>query len=248
LEKPSDPKAAALLVEFGAEDRPRSKQHNTSPRDLAINRKVIKPGSSSTRSPKPSSSPWNVREGPWVGGKNRPEGSTSFTEDVLFSAGAFGAGWPTYKNYLQSIGFIPGVAGHAAHGNLLSPQSQNLPWRADGLLPVTRFHGPSSWISSLRNMTALEGTGGGGAGNRPEHGDVRRISRGEKAPPMMWAHNTTARRSHGILAQDVILTRNPQPSPGKIWNILSANRGVTGSSQCIECGFCRTCLSSAMSP
>src|ERR1700734_1894599 len=59
---------------------------------------------------------------------------------------------------------------------------------------------------------------------------------GEKATAMMWRIKQLA-DPHGILAPDVILTRNPSLHLENLKSFPQIE-GVTGSSQCIECGFC----------
>src|SRR5258706_9063494 len=53
---------------------------------------------------------------------------------------------------------------------------------------------------------------------------------------MMWRIKQLA-DPHGILAPDVILTRNPNLHLENLKSFPQIE-GVTGSSQCIECGFC----------
>src|SRR5271168_1035818 len=53
---------------------------------------------------------------------------------------------------------------------------------------------------------------------------------------MMWRIKQLA-DPHGILAPDVILTRNPNLHLENLKSFPQIE-GITGSSQCIECGFC----------
>src|SRR5258708_12827826 len=53
---------------------------------------------------------------------------------------------------------------------------------------------------------------------------------------MMWRIKQLV-DPHGILAPDVILTRNPNLHLENLKSFPQIE-GVTGSSQCIECGFC----------
>jgi D-lactate dehydrogenase len=59
---------------------------------------------------------------------------------------------------------------------------------------------------------------------------------GERATAMMWRIKQLA-DPHRILAPDVILTRNPKLHLENLKSFPQIE-GVTGSSQCIECGFC----------
>ena len=77
---------------------------------------------------------------------------------------------------------------------------------------------------------------------KAEHGTGRNMAPflaaewGEKATAMMWRMKQLA-DPHGILAPDVILTRNPSLHLENLKSFPQIE-GVTGSSQCIECGFC----------
>src|SRR5713101_3512638 len=77
---------------------------------------------------------------------------------------------------------------------------------------------------------------------KAEHGTGRNMAPfvasewGEKATAMMWRIKQLA-DPHGILAPDVILTRNPSVHLENLKSFPQIE-GVTGSSQCIECGFC----------
>src|SRR6202162_855156 len=79
---------------------------------------------------------------------------------------------------------------------------------------------------------------------KAEHGTGRNMAPfvasewGEKATTMMWRMKQLA-DPHGILAPDVILTRNPNLHLENLKSFPQIE-GVTGSSQCIECGFCES--------
>src|SRR6266852_2580944 len=77
---------------------------------------------------------------------------------------------------------------------------------------------------------------------KAEHGTGRNMAPfvasewGEKATAMMWRIKQLS-DPHGILAPDVILTRNPNLHLENLKSFPQIE-GITGSSQCIECGFC----------
>jgi FAD/FMN-containing dehydrogenase len=130
--KTLDPKAAALLVEIGAEDSDllEATQHRVI--ELVSGARLIKPVEF-TSVAEAIELAWHVREG-LLGlvGKNRPEGSTLITEDVCFPPERLAQGAHDVQELLAKHGFIPGVAGHAAHGNLHFTLVANLTG-ADGL-------------------------------------------------------------------------------------------------------------------
>jgi len=69
---------------------------------------------------------------------------------------------------------------------------------------------------------------------------------GEKATAMMWRIKQLA-DPHGILAPDVILTRNPNLHLENLKSFPQIE-GVTGSRNASSCGFCEPVCPSAMSP
>src|ERR1700752_3363764 len=116
--KSLDPKAAALLVEIGAEDSDSLEATQHQVLELVSTARLINPVEF-TSVAEAIELAWHVREG-LLGlvGKNRPEGSTLITEDVCFPPERLAQGAHDVQELLATHGFIPGVAGHAAHGNL----------------------------------------------------------------------------------------------------------------------------------
>ena len=116
--KTLDPKAAALLVEFGAEDMRALEVLQNKVIELTSKASLIHPVEF-TSVAEAVELAWHVREG-LLGliGKQRPEGSTLITEDVCFPPERLAQGAKDVQELLGKHGFIPGVAGHAAHGNL----------------------------------------------------------------------------------------------------------------------------------
>jgi D-lactate dehydrogenase len=226
-----DPKAAALLVEIGAEDPDSLAETQRRVIELVSTARLIKPVEF-TSVAEAVELAWHVREG-LLGliGKNRPEGSTLITEDVCFPPERLAQGAHDVQELLARHGFIPGVAGHAAHGNLHFTLVANLEG-ADGR---SRY---SAFMTELVDLVVRKHDGS----LKAEHGTGRNMAPfvaaewGEKATAMMWRIKQLA-DPHGILAPDVILTGNPNLHLENLKSFPQIE-GVTGSSQCIECGFC----------
>jgi D-lactate dehydrogenase len=229
--KTLDPTAAALLVELGAEDMDSLEARQRRLLELVSSARLIKPVEF-TSVAEAIELAWHVREG-LLGlvGKNRPEGSTLITEDVCFPPERLAQGAHDVQELLAKHGFIPGVAGHAAHGNL------HFTLVADfgGADERSRY---SAFMTELVDLVVKKHDGS----LKAEHGTGRNMAPfvvsewGEKATAMMWRIKQLA-DPHGILAPDVILTRNPGIHLENLKSFPQIE-GVTGSSQCIECGFC----------
>src|ERR1700678_1805950 len=228
-----DPKAAALLVEVGAEDAKSLEAIQRRVLEVVSSARLIKPVEFTSVS-EAIELAWHVREG-LLGliGKNRPEGSTLITEDVCFPPERLAEGARDLQELLAKHGFIPGVAGHAAHGNLHFTLVADLTG-ADGLSRYAAF------MSELADLVVKKYDGS----LKAEHGTGRNMAPflasewGEKATAMMWRIKQLA-DPHGILAPDVILTHNPILHLENLKSFPQIE-GVTGSSQCIECGFCES--------
>jgi D-lactate dehydrogenase len=229
--KTLDPKAAALLVEFGAENSDSLEATQKQVLKLVSTARLIKPVEF-TSVAEAIELAWHVREG-LLGliGKNRAEGSTLITEDVCFPPERLAQGAHDVQELLAKHGFIPGVAGHAAHGNLHFTLVADLTG-ADGL---SRY---SAFMTELVDLVVTKHDGS----LKAEHGTGRNMAPfvasewGEKAATMMWRIKQLA-DPHGILAPDVVLTRNPNLHLENLKSFPQIE-GITGSSQCIECGFC----------
>jgi D-lactate dehydrogenase len=229
--KTLDPKAAALLVEVGAEDSASLEATQQQVLELVSTAKLIRPVEF-TSVAEAIELAWHVREG-LLGliGKNRPEGSTLITEDVCFPPERLAQGARDVQELLAKHGFIPGVAGHAAHGNL------HFTLVAD----FGDAKGRSRYADFMTELVELVVRKHDGS-LKAEHGTGRNMAPfvvsewGEKAAAMMWRIKKLA-DPHGILAPDVILTRDPSLHLKNLKSFPQIE-GVTGSSQCIECGFC----------
>src|SRR6201991_5028965 len=226
-----DPQAAALLVEIGAEDSDSHEAKQREVLELVSGAKLIRPVDF-TSVAEAVELAWHVREG-LLGlvGKNRPEGSTLITEDVCFPPERLAQGAHDVQELLAKHGFVPGVAGHAAHGNLHFTLVVNL-GNDEGRSRYAAF------MSELVDLVVKKHDGS----LKAEHGTGRNMAPfvasewGEKATAMMWRIKQLA-DPHGILAPDVILTRNPSLHRENLKSFPKIG-GVSGSSQCIECGFC----------
>ena len=226
-----DPKAAALLVEVGAEDTTSLNTTQQKILELASTAKLIRPVEF-TSVAEAVELAWHVREG-LLGlvGKNRPEGSTLITEDVCFHPQRLAEGARDVQELLAKHGFIPGVAGHAAHGNL------HFTLVAD----FGNAEGRSRYADFMTELVELV-VGKHDGSLKAEHGTGRNMAPfvvaewGDKATAMMWRIKKLA-DPHGILAPNVILTSNPRLHLEDLKSFPQIE-GVTGSSQCIECGFC----------
>ena len=226
-----DPKAAALLVEFGAADAASLEKAQGQVLDLVAKTNLIRPVEF-TSVEEAVELAWHVREG-LLGlvGKNRPQGSTLITEDVCFPPERLGQGARDVQELLAKHGFIPGVAGHAAHGNLhftLVADFGNEDDRA-------RY---AAFMTEVVELVVQKHDGS----LKAEHGTGLNMAPfvaaewGEKATAIMWRIKALA-DPHGVLAPNVILTRNPNIHLENLKSVPQIEN-VTGSSQCIECGFC----------
>ena len=229
--KSLDPKAAALLVEFGADDVQALEALQNKVIELTSKANLIHPVEF-TSVAEAVELAWHVREG-LLGlvGKHRPEGSTLITEDVCFPPERLAQGARDIQELLSKHGFIPGVAGHAAHGNL-------------HFTLVADFGDPegqkryAAFMTELVDLVVRKHDGS----LKAEHGTGLNMAPfvesewGPKATAMMWRIKELA-DPKGILGPNVILTRNAKLHLENLKSVPQIE-GVTGSSQCIECGFC----------
>src|ERR1700751_1344162 len=229
--KTLDPNAAALLVEFGAEDMRALEILQNKVIELTSNANLIHP-LEFTSVEEAIELAWHVREG-LLGliGKLRPKGSTLITEDVCFPPERLAQGARDIQELLSKHGFIPGVAGHAAHGNL-------------HFTLVADFGDPeghkryAAFMKELVDLVVRKHDGS----LKAEHGTGLNMAPflesewGAKATAMMWRIKQLA-DPKGILGPNVILTRNAKLHLENLKSVPQIE-GITGSSQCIECGFC----------
>ena len=229
--KTLDPSAAALLVEFGAEDTQALELLQNKVIELTANTPLLHPVEF-TSVEEAVELAWHVREG-LLGlvGKLRPKGSTLITEDVCFPPERLAQGARDVQELLSKHGFIPGVAGHAAHGNL-------------HFTLVADFGNPEDheryavFMQELVELVVRKHDGS----LKAEHGTGLNMAPfvesewGDKATAMMWRIKELA-DPRGILGPNVILTRNAKLHLENLKSVPLIEN-VTDSVQCIECGFC----------
>lgn len=226
-----DPKAAALLVEIGADDEVALQHTQDLVTELVAKANLIRPVEF-TSVGEAVELAWHVREG-LLGlvGKTRPEGSTLITEDVCFPPERLAEGAHDIQAILAKHGFVPAVAGHAAHGNL------HFTLVAD----FTDEDGRKRYAEFMAELVEIV-VGKYDGSLKAEHGTGLNMAPfvasewGEKATSMMWRIKQLA-DPHGVLAPNVILTHNKNIHLENLKSVPQIE-GVTGSSQCIECGFC----------
>jgi D-lactate dehydrogenase len=229
--KTLDSKAAALLVEFGAADEAALAAKQAEVGELTGKANLVNPLSFTSRE-QAIELAWHVREG-LLGlvGKQRPQGTALITEDVCFPPELLAKASHDLQMLLQKHGFVPGVAGHAAHGNL----HFTLTARLDEEEGRTRY---SAFMEELVDLVVNKYDGS----LKAEHGTGINMAPfvarewGDKATALMWKVKELA-DPHGILGPNVILTKDPQIHL-KALKSVPAIESVTSSTQCIECGFC----------
>ena len=226
-----DPSAAALLVEFGAENNQALEVLQNKVIELTANAHLLHPVEF-TSVEEAVELAWHVREG-LLGlvGKLRPKGSTLITEDVCFPPERLAQGARDVQELLSKHGFIPGVAGHAAHGNL-------------HFTLVADFSNPEDheryavFMNELVELVVRKHDGS----LKAEHGTGLNMAPfvesewGAKATAMMWRIKELA-DPKGILGPNVILTHNAKLHLENMKSVPLIEN-VTDSVQCIECGFC----------
>ena len=113
-----DPKAAALLVEFGAADAASLGVAQDQVLELVAKANLLRPVEF-TSVEEAIELAWHVREG-LLGlvGKNRPGGIHADHRRCVLPPERLAEGRMTFRQLLSKFGFVPGVAGRAAHGNL----------------------------------------------------------------------------------------------------------------------------------
>jgi D-lactate dehydrogenase len=225
-----DPNAAALLVEFTAVDNAALDHTEAAARALVANANLLQP-LDFTRDARAMEIDWRVREGLLgIIGKGRPEGSAVINEDVCFPPARIGEGVHDLQALLTKHGFLPGVAGHAAFGNLhftLTP-------RLDDPADLGRY---SAFMDDLVELVIDKYDGS----LKAEHGTGRNMAPfvrrewGDKATEMMWRIKRLA-DPYGVLAPDCVLSRDE----GIHLRRFKSTPAIDSSeaTRCIECGMC----------
>ena len=173
---------------------------------------------------------WRVREGLLgIVGQMRPEGTALIIEDVCFPPGRIAEGAQHLQALLSKHDFLPGVAGHAAYGNLHFTLTPRLADPGDR----DRY---AAFMADLVKLVIDKYDGS----LKAEHGTGINISPfvrhewGDKATDMMWRIKKLA-DPHGVLAPNVVLTRDD----GIHLKSFSSTPPIEDSAtHCIECGFC----------
>jgi D-lactate dehydrogenase len=229
--KTLDPKAAALLVEFGADNMQALEGLQDKVIQLTSRANLLHPVEF-TSLEEAVELAWHVREG-LLGliGKLRPKGSTLITEDVCFPPERLAQGARDVQELLARHGFIPGVAGHAAHGNLHFTLVADFGDPKDH----TRYE---VFMRELVDLVIRKHDGS----LKAEHGTGLNMAPfveaewGARATTIMWKIKELS-DPNGILGPNVILTRNAKIHLENMKSVPLIEN-VTDSTQCIECGFC----------
>lgn len=226
-----DPTGAALLVEFGAPDIKALEEKESHVNALMADVQLLQP-IQFTSVAEAVEIAWHVREGLFgLIGKMRPPGSMLISEDVCFPRDRLAEGTHDLQALLSKHGFLPGVAGHAAHGNLHFP----LVARLDEEEGRARY---SAFMDEFVDMVVRKYDGS----LKAEHGTGLNMAPflqaewGEKATGMMWRIKQLA-DPEGVLGPNVMLTRNAYIHLEALKSSPSIE-DVEGASHCIECGYC----------
>ncbi|MEM5316408.1 FAD-binding and (Fe-S)-binding domain-containing protein [Paraburkholderia sp. JHI869] len=227
------PEAAALLVELGASDVASLKHKEAAFIELCAKTDLIAEPVFTSHEEAVELA-WFVREG-LLGlvGKQRPVGSMLIVEDVCFPPTRLANAARDLQQLLRKHGFMPGVAGHAAHGNLHFTLTARLD-EEEGRAQYSKF------MTELVELVVKQYDGS----LKAEHGTGLNMAPfleqewGERATAIMWKVKQLA-DPHGVLAPNVILTRDDQVH----LKGLKTQPGIettANASLCIECGFCES--------
>jgi D-lactate dehydrogenase len=226
-----DPKAAALLVEFVAADAAALDKAEAAARELVAAANLLHP-LDFTRDAEAIEIDWRIREGLLgIVGKLRPEGTAVLNEDVCFPPARIAEGAHDLQALLTKHGFLPGVAGHAAFGNLHFTLTPKLDDPAD----LKRY---GAFMGDLVELVIDKYDGS----LKAEHGTGRNMAPfvrrewGDKATEMMWRIKKLA-DPHGVLAPDSVLSRDDGIHLRQLKS-TPAIEDVSDATHCIECGFC----------
>jgi D-lactate dehydrogenase len=226
-----DPNAAALLVEFGAENTEALAKLQNQVAELTAPLTLLSP-LSFTSVEEAVELAWHVREG-LLGlvGKQRPPGAMLITEDVCFPPERLAEGARDVQSLMGKYGYLPGVAGHAAHGNLHFLLVAQLNEEA-GLKNYREFMDALVDLVVNTHDGSLKAEHGTGINLAP----FVQAEWGQKATDMMWYIKALA-DPHQLLGRNVILSRDPTIHLKGLKSVPPIE-DVAGASHCIECGFC----------
>ena len=229
--KSLDPKGAALLLEVGGEDDAALDDLEAQVRKAVAGAKLVHP-LEFTRDKKAIEVDWRIREGLLgIAGQLRPVGTSLINEDVCFPPDRIAEAAGDVLALMEKHKFVPGVAGHAAYGNLhftLTP-------RLDDPDDLQRY---AEFMADFVELTVGKYDGS----LKAEHGTGRNMAPfvghewGDKAWDMMWRIKALADPT-SVLAPDTVLTRN-ESLHLEHFHSTPAIDDVAGANHCIECGFC----------
>jgi len=224
-----DPKAAALLVEFGADSPAGLEEAQTRTATLVAQANLVHPVEF-TRDEDQIELYWRVRDGLLgIVGQQRPEGTALIIEDVCFPPDRVAEGAQDLTELLSKHSFLPNAAGHAAYGNLHFTLTPKLADQAD----------KDRYAAFMTDLVALVVDKYDGS-LKAEHGTginmapFVRHEWGEVATDMMWRIKKLA-DPRGVLAPNVILTNDDGIN---LKSFKSAPPIEDVAVHCIECGFC----------
>lgn len=223
------PESAALLVEFGAATGAELDESEAAVLRLLEGKPVLHPVEF-TRDEEAVELAWRVREGLLgIIGRMRPKGTALVTEDVCFPPARLAEAAHDLQALLDKHGFIPGVAGHAAYGNLHFTLTPVLAEEEDKAR-YDRFM--TEFVDLVINKYdgSLKAEHGTGLNMAP----FVRLEWGDKATEMMWRIKRLA-DPHGMLAPNVVLSDVPGVH---LRSFKSTPEIEEVATQCIECGFC----------
>jgi len=226
-----DPSAAALLVEFGEDSTDALEAKEGQVESLVAHANLVRPVEF-TSVAEAIELAWHVREG-LLGlvGKQRPPGTMLITEDVCFPPENLAAGAHDLLALLSKHGFVPGVAGHAAHGNLHFMLVAHLD-AEEGRQRYSAFMDDMVELVVRKHDGSLKAEHGTGINMAP----FVAAEWGEKATRMMWRIKELADPA-AVLGPNVILTHNANVHLEALKSIPLIE-SVSDATQCIECGFC----------
>lgn len=227
--KTLEPTSAALLVEFGAATTEELGKAEEQVAAAVAGANLLRP-IEFARDEEFIELSWRVREGLLgIVGLLRPEGAAVVNEDVCFPPDRIAEGATDLMALLAEHGFLPGVAGHAAYGNLHFSLTPKLSDPADR----DRY---GAFMSDLVELVIDKYDGS----LKAEHGTGINMAPfvvhewGEKATAMMWRIKELA-DPHGVLGPNVVLTRDADVHLREFKSIPAIEEVAT---RCIECGFC----------
>jgi D-lactate dehydrogenase len=224
-----DPRAAALLVEFGADSPADLGRAEARAAARVADANLLHPAEF-TRDQDQIELYWRVRDGLLgIVGQRRPEGTALVIEDVCFPPDRIAEAAQDLQELLSKHNFLPNTAGHAAYGNLHFTLTPRLADPADRDRYAT-FMADLVTLVIDKYDGSLKAEHGTGINMAP----FVRHEWGEVATDMMWRIKKLA-DPHGVLAPNVILTSDDDIN---LKSFKSTPPIEDVAVHCIECGFC----------